>query len=160
MCAAFDPIAAVRDESLRTATLLGLASIPFTIVLSWEVFFRSWGIGPAEGAYLGGTISGGPILAAGLVAGYRYSQRPTSSRSAGIRVGIVGSVPILFSHFSNSAALVLNGSLEIAVLATLLTPLVIIVGAGICGLVGMVAAILGDRLADKVGRDRAHDAGN
>lgn len=149
----------LTDESLRTATLLGVASIPFTVALSWETFVRSWGGTPGDTVYLGGEIAGWPVIFAALVAGYLYSDRPTESRSAGVRVGIVGASPLLLSHISNSSAVVLAGSLEMAVLATLATPVVVIVGAALGGLVGYVAAILGEKLAERMAGGRPDGAG-
>ncbi|MFC4988696.1 hypothetical protein [Saliphagus infecundisoli] len=54
-----DPVRFLReglaDDSLRTAILVGLATIPFTLVLSWE---------PAAGdtVVVGGSVSGTPML--------------------------------------------------------------------------------------------------
>jgi len=159
MGSAGDLLDELTDDSLRTATLLGVASIPFTVALSWETFVRSWGVQPGEDVYLGGEIVGVPLLLAAFVAGYVYSDRSTASRSAGVRTGVVGATPILLSHVSNASAVVLAGSLEIAVLATLATPVVVIVGAALGGLLGFVAATLGEKLAERMASGRPDTAG-
>lgn len=75
----------VTDESFRPAVLVGLASIPFTVALSWELV--------VDEVYIaGGTVSGVPLLLAGLVVGYRYGThepgRDVGVRRAGFVAGI------------------------------------------------------------------------
>ena len=74
----------LADDSFRSALFLGFFSIPFTVVLSWEPI--------SDGVFvIGGSISGTPVLVAGLFVGYRYSRRGASSRRAGMVAGLVGS---------------------------------------------------------------------
>ena len=62
----------VTDESLRFAILVGLATVPITVALSW-------GSVTDETLVAGGTVSAGPVLLAGLLVGYYYSDRETES---------------------------------------------------------------------------------
>ncbi|MEY7848833.1 DUF5518 domain-containing protein [Natrarchaeobius sp. A-rgal3] len=80
-------VAGATDERLRTATVVGLATIPFTLLLS------SWSANASTDTIsIGGAISITSVLVGGLVVGYRYGERPTSGRRAGKRTGLVGSI--------------------------------------------------------------------
>lgn len=77
----------LTDESLRFAILLGLVSIPFTLLLSSGSASMSSG-----DIDISSSVAGEPLLLAGLLVGYRYSNRPTESRRAGLWTGLVGSI--------------------------------------------------------------------
>lgn len=69
----------LRAESMRTATLVGLASI--AVGSLWIHLF--------------GTQSGAVLLATGLLVGVLYSDRPTPAHRAGARAGIFAPIPEL-----------------------------------------------------------------
>src|SRR6056297_1490444 len=78
----------LTDDRLRAATLIGLASIPITLVLALDAV-------PRDSAVIGGLSPATPLLAAGLFVGYYYHDRPIASRRAGVRTGLVGSGGVL-----------------------------------------------------------------
>ncbi len=134
----------LTDESLRVATLVGLASIPFTVVLSGESEPHA--------------IAGAPLLFAGLIVGYVYGKRPTASRRADRRAGAVASIGVVLWQLSYLTSIVRTLSLEIAVVVTALTPVVAAVGVGLSLLVVMVGATVAEWIV--VNGPRIRDASN
>lgn len=130
----------LADEELRLATLVGLASVPCTIILTESP-------PSGDGIYIGGAVSGGALVLAGLVVGYLYSQRPTESRRAGIRTGLVGSIGLVLLYSYNTLTIVGTNSLEIDAIVVVLTLFAIVIGAGIAVLVVMVSARVGEWVA-------------
>ncbi|WP_165875358.1 DUF5518 domain-containing protein [Natrarchaeobius chitinivorans] len=65
------------DKDLRVATALGFLTIPLTVAVSWNTL-------PSE-------YSATPVLVAGVLGGLYYSNqsRSTSSRQAGLRIGVI-----------------------------------------------------------------------
>lgn len=144
----------LTDDELWTATLLGLVSIPFTSALSWESLALVRAATSNDVVALGGSISGIPLVVAGLVAGYRYSERPTESRRAGVRTGLVGSIPLLALVVFNSAVSIRAESGGIAVAVVALTLVLGAVSGGLCVLIGWITARIGDWLATTVTQER------
>lgn len=127
----------VADESFRTAVLVGLASVPFTVVLSWELVFD-------EVQVAGGSVSGIPLVGAGLVVGSLYRTRPAESSRAGIVVGFAASVGVAILYVLNTLTTVVSASTGVAVVVVLATPVVVALGAVLCAFVGMLSAMLGE----------------
>jgi hypothetical protein len=128
-----------RLDGYKIAVLLGLASIPFTAALYWQ--------SP-------GTVSGGPVLMAGLLAGLLSADRPVSSTRAGAVAGVVGSAVSLWpfaqmvgviSTFSQPAWFSL---LQVAVAANL-----VILGAGLFALGGACSGWVGAQAAGRLRRN-------
>lgn len=97
MCSLCDTLEDLTDERFRTAVLLGLASIPFTVALSWESAPTSFS---AEAVVAAGLLAGlhyadrsSENADVGLFEGLRYGKRPAVSRRAGVVAGVVGSAP-------------------------------------------------------------------
>lgn len=86
----------LTDESLRVAILLGLATIPVTLFLSWE------SIGSEANA------SASALFVAGLYAGYYYSDREPTRRRAGIWTGLAGSIGVVILTVADTAAQVVR----------------------------------------------------
>jgi len=126
----------LTDERSRTAVLAGLASIPFTVLLSWDS-------DPS-------TFSGTPILVAGLLVGYLYSERSMESRRAGKLVGLVGAVPVVLWSVVYVFSVFRTEPTRIAAVFAVLAPIGIAVGAGILVLIGVVGAIIGDGIATRL----------
>ena len=138
---------ALTDDSLRFAILVGLASVPFTLALSWEPL--------ADGVVvLGGSIQGLPLLVAGLFVGYRYSDRETETRRAGIWAGLAASSGTVLVYAANAVASIGSMSPRVALLAVVLTPIVLALGVGVTVLVTTVCALVGDVVTTRVDRDR------
>lgn len=134
----------VTDDSLRLAILLGLATIPFTLALSWE---------PVSVSGDGGvnvSVSGEPLLLAGLLVGYRYSQRATESRRAGLWTGLVGSIATVLVFVASAATAVASASSGMTVVAVVLIPIAVVLGVGFNALITMVSAVVADRVTERL----------
>ncbi|WP_408956963.1 DUF5518 domain-containing protein [Natrinema sp. 74] len=151
-------VAELTDERFRAALLLGVASIPFTVVLSWESAPTS--------------VSGTAVFVAGLLTGlhyadrsaengdvgplegYRYGKRPAASHRAGIVTGIAGSVPAVLWAVAHMLPLARSLSTWWAVIAVLLIPIAVSIGVGLFALIGAFGAYVGDWVVDRVDRAR------
>ncbi|MCH7659508.1 MAG: DUF5518 domain-containing protein [Euryarchaeota archaeon] len=122
-----DVLDTLGNEQLRTATLLGLASIPFAIAVNWTASPDS--------------VSGTPLIVAATIAGCEYRTRPIKSPHAGGQAALVGSIPILVwwtVHTAIEFASALEGAafgvgLVVIVLGMLLMTFVGIIGGAIGG---------------------------
>ncbi len=146
------PMARVRnlrdeltDDSLRFAILTGLVTIPFTVVRSWEPTSDG-------GIVLGGSISGGPLLVAGLIVGYRYSGRPVDSGRAGKWTGLVGSIGTVIVYVANTVATVGNLSSTMAIAALVLAPILVAIGVGLTVLGTMIPAMIAGWVTERLDR--------
>lgn len=137
----------LTDDSLRFAILAGLASLPVTLALSWEPI-------PDGVVVLGGSIQGVPLLLAGLLVGYWYSDRDTEPRRAGIWTGLAGSIATVLVYVANTATTVASASPWVAVLAVVTTPIVLALGVGLSVVVATVGALIGDAATKRVDPDR------
>ncbi|SER24590.1 DUF5518 domain-containing protein [Natrinema salaciae] len=149
----------LTDERFRTAVLVGLVSIPFTVVLSWESApttvsgTAAFGAGLLVGFhYADRSAPNGDV---GLLEGIRYGKRPAASRRAGIVAGVVGSVPAVLWATISVLELVRYLSGWQAAIAAALLPVTIPFAVGLFALSGAIGAVVGDWLA--VRGDRARD---
>ncbi len=133
----------LTDDSLRFAILLGLATIPFTLALSWEPV-------SGDGVVIGGSVSGEPLLLAGLIVGYYYSNRPTESRRAGLWTGLVGSIATVLVFVAPAPSTIASASPEMVVVAVVLTIVSVAFGAGLSVLTTMVSAMIVDRVTTRL----------
>jgi len=147
-------VADLTDESLRTATLVGLASIPFTIALSWDSITLPHEVLSNGAINFDATISGAAIFFAGAVVGYLYAGRPTEVERASTRAGVVGSAPMLALILLTLPVVVWHGSPVLLLGVVVLTPLFVVMGAGFCAMVALLGAIPGKWVAEKTGRGR------
>lgn len=129
----------LTDERSRTAVLAGLATIPFTVLLSWES-------DPS-------TFSGTPILVAGLLVGYLYSDRATESRQAGKLVGVVGAVPVVIWSVVDWLPVLRTEPPGFVVASSLLTLIVMAIGVGLFALIGIIGATVGNGIAKRLDAD-------
>jgi len=75
----------VTSETFRLAAVLGVASIPVTVVLNW----------PLTPASLPRSSDPSALLLACVFAGYCYESRSAASTRAGAITGCVGGLPIV-----------------------------------------------------------------
>lgn len=122
----------ITDDEVSVATALGLLSIPFTIALSLET-------APEH-------LNFGPVLYAGVLAGWYYSDRDVSLKRVGVRTGVIGGVTGIWTavHGVADAASISPryGALGV-VFATLWLGFSLAVGA----LAGVVGAVIGGTIA-------------
>ncbi|WP_126662200.1 DUF5518 domain-containing protein [Haloterrigena salifodinae] len=141
----------VSDNSLRVAILVGLATVPFTVALSWDPI--------ADDIVAGGSVSGAPLLLAGLFVGYYYSDRETESRRAGIWTGLVASIAAVLVFGANTVATIVSEPSQWAVVAVIGTPFVLALGVGLIVLFSMFTAQFADWVTTRLRRaHRAPDA--
>lgn len=143
----------LTDDSLRFAILLGLATIPFTLALSWKPV-------SSDGLVIGGSVSGEPLLLAGVIVGYRYSQRPTESRRAGLWTGLAGSIATMLVFVAPAATTIGNASSRMAVVAVVLIPIAIGIGVGFTALTTMVSAVIVDRVTKRLRNRDSSETGD
>ncbi|MDQ2050511.1 DUF5518 domain-containing protein [Natronolimnohabitans sp. A-GB9] len=135
----------LTNESLRVAILLGLATIPFTLFLSWE------SIGSEANA------SASALFVAGLCAGYYYSDRETTRRCAGIWTGLAGSIGVVILTVADTAAQVVRFGPDWTTMDALLltlTPVFIAISVGVSVLVVMIGTWIGDWVGRRLDGDR------
>lgn len=134
----------LTDDSLRVAILIGLASIPFTLALSWG------SVSSGDGVVIGGSVAGTPLLLAGLLVGSRYHDRPTESRRAGFWTGLVGSSATALVFITNTVSSIGALSSRMTVVAVAVLPVAIVLGSGLSVLVTMASAAFADWMRTRV----------
>ena len=120
------------DEEISVATVLGLLSIPSTVVVSLST----------EPSH----FSAGPVVLAGFLAGLYYSNRSTAAMRAGLRTGIIGSLPAVWASasFITSGWEISSGYAVLAVVFALLWHLFAIVAWSFFSVLGaLVGNLLG-----------------
>ncbi|WP_226480777.1 DUF5518 domain-containing protein [Natrinema amylolyticum] len=152
-------LADLTDERFRTAVLLGIASIPFTVALSWESAPTSFSVTAVVAAgllaglrYADRSAENGDV---GLLEGYRYGKRPAVSRRAGVVVGVVGSVPAVGWATVRVLELAWTVSGWRTAATAVVLPVVVPFVAVLFALSGGVGAAVGDWLVARI--DRARD---
>jgi hypothetical protein len=131
---------ALADPQLRLATVLGLASVPITVALSW-------GAVTDERIVAGGTVSAAAYLVVGFLVGYLYYDRPTERRAAGTRAGLAASVGMVVVYLANMVSTLDPSDPRATAFVLVGTPLAIAVGVAITVLVVRASALVGDRFA-------------
>ncbi|SDR29919.1 DUF5518 domain-containing protein [Natronobacterium texcoconense] len=148
---AMSPLRTLReglgDDSLRVAIYLGLATVPFTVALSWDPV--------SDGVVnIGGSISGEALLLAGLIVGYYYHDRPTEAKRAGIWAGLAGSIGTVIVFGANSSAAVASASWPWSAAAVVLTLAAVGFGVGFTVLLTTVVAMGLDWVLTRLDRNR------
>lgn len=142
------------DEWGRVAILVGLVSIPFTIVLSSTAF------------------SGIPIYAAGVIAGYYYAIRPLDSTQlpdsarAGATAGVAGTLPLILWELPDSTHDIVPDTIDflwyewvgVNVIAALVVLVLSAFGIGVIALVGLICGEIGGWLARIRNRNRTRES--
>lgn len=137
----------LTDGSLRVAILVGLLSAPVTVALSWEPVAD-------DAIMIGGSISGGALVLAGLIVGYYYHDRPTETKRAGIWTGLAGSTGTILVFGTNSIMSITSISWPWSVVAVLLTLTAVGVGVGFTVFFTTIVAMAIDWVLTRLNRDR------
>ncbi|MFP8953410.1 hypothetical protein ACLI4Z_10605 [Natrialbaceae archaeon A-arb3/5] len=137
----------LTDESVRVAILIGLATVPVTVVSSWESVTD-------EVVVLGGSVSGGALLLAGLLVGYYYHGREADVRRAGIWTGLAGSLGTILIFGANSVTTLAAASWPWSAAVAVLTPVTIGFGVGFTVFVTAIVAMGTDWVLTRLDRDR------
>jgi len=161
---------ALTDESLHTATLVGLASVPVTLAVSMEVPLGAVSLVAAlehlsidtalrsvSFAAAPNHISLEPLFLAGVLVGVLYRGRETGFGRAGKRTGLVGSLPFLWQA-AGLFQFVWSGSFGNLYLGTGIALLFTVVGVVFVVVVAMIGARVGHWLAGSVAWSRSTDA--
>ncbi|WP_436346107.1 hypothetical protein [Natronorubrum sp. FCH18a] len=136
----------LTDESLRVAILAGLATIPFTVLLAWA---------PVSGDVVpAGSLLGNPLMLAGLLVGYCYSDRPTESRRAGMWTGLAGSLGVVAVAVVDAVTSIPSAPPEFFVLTVVATPVLLAIGVGFLVLFTTLSAQFADWVTTRLTRDR------
>ncbi|NGM68691.1 hypothetical protein G6M89_06655 [Natronolimnobius sp. AArcel1] len=136
----------LSDESLRVAILIGLATVPITVVDSWESV-------TGEASALGGTVSGSALLLAGVVVGYYYHGRETSARRAGIWTGLAGSLATIIIFGANSATTIAGTSWPWIVVTLVGSLVTLAIGVGLAVFITALVAIGTDWVLTRLERE-------
>ncbi|RZV08373.1 hypothetical protein BDK88_3346 [Natrinema hispanicum] len=137
----------LTDDRLRAATLVGLASIPITLVLALDAV-------PRDGVVIGGLSPATPLLAAGLFVGYHYHDRSIASRRAGVRTGLVGSGGVLAESVADLVTTLGSESPAMTAVTVVLFLVELVLGVAFVALLTMASAIVGAWVASNVARVR------
>lgn len=134
----------LRAESMRAATLVGLASVPVGFL---------W-------IYLLGTGSAAVVVLAGILVGLIYGDRPTPAYRAGARVGLFVPIP---EALVQSAEFVFDvwtwpASLEAKVFFTVLVGFFIVLFLWVVGALFCIATAFVTEVIVNVLRERRSDA--
>lgn len=130
----------IADERFRVATVVGLATVPLTVLLS---------VGPVSGATA--SLTGVPFLLGCLFVGYEYRDRTTISWRAGYRTGLVGSLgPVIAGLYRAGPELWTATPWWFRALAGV----TIVAAVPFFGLVGALFAPLGEKVAEIIDHDR------
>lgn len=160
----------VTDESMRTATVVGLLSVPFTLAVSLgvplevvslvEVLERlsiDTVLRYASFAAAPDHISLWPLFLAGVLVGGAYRGRETGWGRAGKRTGLVGSLPFLWQA-AGLFQFVWSGSFGNLFLGTAFALFATIVGVVFTVFFAMIGARVGHWLAGSIAWSRPNDA--
>ncbi|ADJ15955.1 DUF5518 domain-containing protein [Halalkalicoccus jeotgali] len=128
------------DDDLRTATLLGFASIPATVALNWQGDPSS--------------IEGEALFLACVLAGYLYADRSMGSTHAGAQTALIGTIPVVVWWLIELISQPISDSFGLAFLFVA-GPIVLIGGVLLVVLMGALCAVGGDLLHRLLDRIRA-----
>ena len=131
----------LRDESWRYALLGGLIALLGTTATDWRT---------------GSTFNIGAVFVGGLLAGALFTGTATDRARVGVRVGLIGGVPLLWMGAELVRFVLLETSAPVAVRLFQIAVVLPFVGFGfgIAAFVARVGARIGDSLRNKFGRNR------
>ena len=130
----------LTDPQHRLAVLLGIASAPVTIALSWNAV--------TDATYIaGGNLSGVVFVVVGLIAGYVYHDRAVDRRDVGIAAGVTASSGLIVVYVANLATSIDVSSPGFTALLLIATPFLIVLAGAISVVVVMVSTVICDRIA-------------
>ncbi|WP_139326649.1 DUF5518 domain-containing protein [Natrinema saccharevitans] len=131
-------IAAVTDNPFLIAVLLGLVSIPFTLLVSRETT---------------ALVNSAPMIATGLLVGYLFNARPADSHRAGLIAGFVASLGgVTVFAMEVAARISPDGSTRLEVVTILLVLVLLVICLAI---LVMGCAIVGNWVAEMTTRSQS-----
>lgn len=131
-------------ETWKYALIGGLISIPFTFGLYWL-------------SGMGNYLSMNMVLVGGVLAGYLAKNGSVSARSAGIRAGVIGGLPIVVWGLFTLLGIP-DDSLVVWSAPVLEGAFLMLFGfviLGMSALTGVIGGIIGGWLSKKFGTQRA-----
>ncbi|WP_161605632.1 DUF5518 domain-containing protein [Natrialba asiatica] len=122
----------LTEGSFGTAILLGLASVPLTLIVSRESTTL---------------VHGGPMIAVGLIVGYLYDGRSTDSHRAGLICGFASSIGGIMAFGTGAVTKIPTPLTESSVIEIVTIPFVFILLALCFATLVMICAMVGNWLA-------------
>lgn len=128
----------VTESPFLIAVLLGLVSIPFTLLVSRETT---------------ALVNGAPMIVTGLLVGYLFNARPVDSHRAGLIAGFIASLGGVTVFAMEVAARISPGESTRLEVVTILFVLVLLV---IClAILVMICAMVGNWVAEITTRSQS-----
>ncbi|WP_253736553.1 DUF5518 domain-containing protein [Halohasta salina] len=138
--------AEATDDAFRVAIAAGLASVPVSLLLSWDSL-------SGEGVATGPEFDGLALLVAGVLVGFYYHERAASTKRAGIWTGLTGGLAALVVFGLPTLRLIASAA-ETPSLILLFAPVVAVLGVGLSVAVTVVAAVGTDWVLYRVDPER------
>ena len=138
-------VAEATDDSLRVAIAVGLASVPVSILLSWNSLSGAAATGPE--------FDGLALLAAGVIVGSYYHGRSTPTRRAGLWTGLTGGLAALIVFGVPTLGMIASPS-ETPGIFLVFAPVVAVLGVGLSVGVTAVVALGTDWVLERVDPDQ------
>lgn len=135
--------AGLLADPRRFATLVGLASVPFTVLL-------------AEGAItpdatsIGATVPAAPLVASGMVVGYRFGDDARDRRRAGVSAGLVGSIGTAIVFLAGIDAALPIDSTRATLVASGISLALVAVGVVLTVGLTLVGSVLGGMVHERI----------
>lgn len=143
MVRSWSPHQLLADDAWRYALVVGFASVPVTVALYWlsmPDFSHSFA----------------PVFVAGVVGGYLASIKGFSARRTGVRIGLVGALPVLWPFVDLVTSIIgwgyphwIIGAGTVA-LVTFAIALV-----GVSAVIGTIGSMLSAWLLEQIGTSRS-----
>jgi len=137
--------AGATDDSLRVAIAVGLASVPVSLLLSWDSL-------SGETAATGAQFDGLAVLVAGVIVGFYYHDRSTSTKRAGIWTGLTGGLAAVIVFGFPTLGAITSPS-ETHSIIVVFAPVVAVLAVGLSVGIAVVTALGTDWVLGRLDRD-------
>ncbi|MFO7833284.1 MAG: hypothetical protein R6V31_04340 [Halohasta sp.] len=139
--------AEATDDSFRVAIAAGLASVPVSLLLSWDSL-------SGEAAATGPEFDGLALLVAGVLVGSYYHGRSTSTGRAGLWTGLTGGLAALIVFGLPTLAAITSAAADRTGIVLVLAVGTAVLGVGLSVAVTVAAALGTDWVRRRVDPDR------
>ena len=139
--------AEATDDSFRAAIAAGLASVPVSLLLSWDSL-------PGEAAATGPEFDGLALLVAGVLVGVYYHGRSTPTERAGLWTGLTGGLAALVVFGWPALAALASAAPDRTGVVLVLAVVTAVLGVGLSVAVTIVAAVGTDWVLHRVDPER------
>ena len=139
--------AEATDDSFRAAIAAGLASVPVSLLLSWDSL-------SGEGAATSPEFDGLALLVAGVFVGFYYHGRSTPTKRAGLWTGLTGGLAALVVFGLPTLAAVTSAAPDRTGIVLVLAAVSAVLGVGLSVGVTVVAAVGTDWVLHRVDSER------